>query len=526
MPDGLQCGTGRFGGKDHAAGNNRGAMSMETLETISGHARARGAPVNGAPIPILGVPFDNVTTAQAVGCIEEMVASRRPHYLVTANVDFLVLALNDVELRRILFEAHLVLCDGTPLLWASRLLGNPLQERVAGSDLVPLLIRVAAEKRYRIFFLGGSPETASAAVARLQGQYPSLLIAGHYSPPFQPLLEMEHEQIRRRIEEAKPDILFVSFGAPKQEKFIAMHFRTLGVPVSVGVGGTIDFLAGSKARAPLWMQRTGTEWVFRLLQEPRRLFGRYLRDLCCVGGPLAAQWWQLQWRPRKRRSLPEQAALLAEEEESWTQLQFPPWVDMASVQRNAAVWENIISQRRNCLVDLSKVQFIDSTGVGLLIRLHKSLRLAGRHLFLVGAREAVLRALRCMRLEHFFQFAPDFFYAKKMAARQQRMVPALVRPAPRQQRPLLFWRGEITAANAVEVWEVTERFIIGQRRETVGAQVDLSAVRFLDSTAVGLMVRAKKLASRQGLQLGFRGLRPDAQNVLRLCRLEAYLLES
>src|SRR5437764_410830 len=117
------------------------------------------------PIAILGVPFDNVTTEKAIQLIEEMVASRRPHYLVTANVDFLVQAQSDVELRRILFDAHLVLCDGTPLLWASRFLGNPLPERVAGADLVPLLIRRAAQRKYRLFFLGATPESAERAVA-------------------------------------------------------------------------------------------------------------------------------------------------------------------------------------------------------------------------------------------------------------------------------------------------------------------------------------------------------------------------
>src|SRR3954447_12256284 len=123
---------------------------------------------SAAPIAILGVPFDNVTTVEAIEAIERMVASREPHYLITANVDFLVQAREDVELRRIFFDAHLVLCDGTPLLWASRLLGNPLRERVAGSDLVPLLIEQAAKRKYRVFFLGATPESAAAAVARME----------------------------------------------------------------------------------------------------------------------------------------------------------------------------------------------------------------------------------------------------------------------------------------------------------------------------------------------------------------------
>ena len=133
------------------------------------------------PIAILGVPFDNVTASQAITMIDKMVSLRRPHYLVTANVDFLVQAREDVELRRILFDAHLVLCDGTPLLWASRLLGNPLPERVAGADLVPLLIKNAAQKKYRLFFLGATPESSGQAVQKLKALYPSLLIMRHLS---------------------------------------------------------------------------------------------------------------------------------------------------------------------------------------------------------------------------------------------------------------------------------------------------------------------------------------------------------
>src|ERR1044071_1296571 len=126
------------------------------------------------PLAMLGVPIDNLTTDEAIQKIIEMVDSRRPHYVVTANVDFLVQAQTDIELRRILFDAHLVLCDGTPLLWASKLLGNPLPERVAGADLVPLLIRIAARRSYRLFLLGATPDSAEQAVINLQRKYPDL----------------------------------------------------------------------------------------------------------------------------------------------------------------------------------------------------------------------------------------------------------------------------------------------------------------------------------------------------------------
>src|SRR4051812_8466682 len=307
-------------------------------------------------IAILGVPFDNVSAKEAVALVEQMVATRRPHYLVTANVDFLVQAQEDIELRRILFDAHLVLCDGTPLVWASRMLGNPLPERVAGSDLVPLLIRIAAEKNYRLFFLGGTPESTQVALDKIKAQYPKLSMVG-YSPPFNKLLEMDHDEIKRRIQEAQPDFLFVSFGCPKQEKWIAMHYRSLRVPVAIGVGGTIDFLAGRLARAPHWMQRSGTEWIFRLAQEPRRLFKRYAKDCCYFAALLAGQWWRMQFRSRRRPPLPSSS--LSPSSAASQEVPCPEWLDAQAVRRDAEFWESLMSQQAHLLLDTRNVQFID-----------------------------------------------------------------------------------------------------------------------------------------------------------------------
>src|ERR1044071_6625754 len=157
------------------------------------------APVTGWPVALLGVPFDHITVAQTLARFDAMIASRQPHYVITANVDFLVQARRDVELRRILLAADLVLCDGTPLLWASRWFGNPLPERVAGSDLAPALMRHAAEKGHRIFLLGAGAGVAAEAAARMERQYPGIKIAGHYAPPYSALLEMDHADIARRI---------------------------------------------------------------------------------------------------------------------------------------------------------------------------------------------------------------------------------------------------------------------------------------------------------------------------------------
>jgi len=256
------------------------------------------APGDGRTPAILGVRFDQVTLAEAVERIDEMVLSAEPHYVVTPNVDFLVQAGRDELLRQILLDAHLVLCDGTPLVWASRWLRNPLPERVAGSDLAPQIIRLAAERNYRLFFLGATPEANAEAVAKVRAQFPSLEIS-QFSPPFRPLAEMDHEEIGRRIRAAQPHILFAAFGCPKGEKWMAMNYRSLGVPVMVSVGATIDFLAGRVKRAPVWMQRGGVEWVFRLGQEPRRLFRRYAADVWPFAWGITAQWWNQRKRSIK-----------------------------------------------------------------------------------------------------------------------------------------------------------------------------------------------------------------------------------
>lgn len=472
------------------------------------------------PIAILGVPFDNVTTAETIEAVERMVVSRQPHYLVTANVDFLVQAQEDVELRRILFDAHLVLCDGTPLLWASKLLGNPLLERVAGADLVPLLLQVAAEKGYRVFLLGATPDSAARAVENLNKLHPKLVIAGSYSPPFNKLLEMDHEEIQRRILDAKPDLLFVSLGCPKQEKWIAMHYRSLGVPVSAGVGATIDFLAGMVKRAPTWMQRVGVEWIYRLAQEPRRLFRRYAKDLWVFGWKIFAQLWQLQLRSRKVERPQMSAPVRAEQ--NWQWINLPERLDLAAVRDDALLVDQVLADGRHCLLEMDKVKFIDSTGVGLLIRLQKKVRATNRQLVLLAPSPAVRRALSLMRLQNFFAAAPDFAAAQQLIeARAREQSSAVALPGAPASNPLL-WQGEITAANAKEVWRTTEAHLSSrQRKELV---IDLSNVRFMDSTGVGVMVRAKKLAQREGVKLIFIHLQPAVENVIQLAQLQEFLL--
>ena len=474
------------------------------------------------PIAILGVPFDNVTTQTSLALISEMVASRRPHYLVTANVDFVVQALNDLELRRILFDAHLVVADGMPLVWASRWLGNPLPERVTGSGITPLLLAQAAAKGWRVFFLGSTEQNVARAAANTLATHPGLQLVGAYSPPYKPLLEMDHTDILRRVREAHPDILLVAFGCPKQEKWLNMHYREAGVPVCIGVGATIDFLAGTMKRAPVWMQKSGLEWVFRLLQEPRRLFRRYFTDLWVFGWAIFRQLRQMRTRKSSRPGPASAESDPGPGEIGAVLLKLPSHLNAAAVGSNFATWRNLPA-RGDVIVDAGELEFIDSTGMGALIRLQKTTREAGRQLVLVAPTAAMQRALNLMRLFDFFTQAADMPAALALMDERRQECSVIVDLGRTDPPRAILWQGEITAANVAAVAQATEPSLV---KANSTFTIDLSAVRFMDSTAIGLMLRLKKQAHRQNTRLEFVGASKELRGVIRILRLEEYLLKS
>jgi N-acetylglucosaminyldiphosphoundecaprenol N-acetyl-beta-D-mannosaminyltransferase len=250
-------------------------------------------------VAVMGLPLANVTADEAVEQIESLILSGGTHQVATANLDFWLNSLNDVHLHRIIAGCSLVLPDGMPLVWISRLLGTPLKERVSGVDMVPRLARLSAEKGYRIYLLGGRPGVAERAIKVLQQMHPGVNIVGHHAPALADLERMDHGDALDRIRAAKPDILLVAFGNPKQEKWIRMHARRSGVPVSMGIGGSMDMLVGDLHRAPSWMQRSGLEWLGRCWQEPSRLLPRYARNFAglVIKLPVALMATFLQ-RPR------------------------------------------------------------------------------------------------------------------------------------------------------------------------------------------------------------------------------------
>jgi len=248
------------------------------------------------PVAVLGLPLNSLTVGEAVDAIERLVLSGGTHQVSPVNLDVWLNALSDTHLHRIMAGCSLAFPDGMPLVWVSGLMGCPLAERITGVDLVPRLAELSARKGYRIFLLGGRDGVAERATELLRRDYPGVHIVGSFAPSKDDLNRIDQGEILSRIHAVKPDILLVAFGNPKQEKWIWTHRKNLGVPVAMGIGGSLDILVGDMKRAPRWIQQCGLEWAMRFLQEPSRLGPRYLRDFLGLARrlPLAlvAAWIQ------------------------------------------------------------------------------------------------------------------------------------------------------------------------------------------------------------------------------------------
>jgi N-acetylglucosaminyldiphosphoundecaprenol N-acetyl-beta-D-mannosaminyltransferase len=232
-------------------------------------------------ITLMGCSIDNLSMEETLQTIEGFIHSGQPHQHVVVNVDKLVKASRDPELRGIINECALINVDGMPVVWASRLLGKPLKERVAGVDLFEALMRRAGEKGWRVFLLGAKEEVVSKVASTYQHKYPKLVLAGYRNGYWKG--EAEEAQVAAQIRDAKPDLLFVAISSPKKEQFLGRYQAEMKIPFAMGVGGTFDVAIGHVKRAPVWMQKSGLEWFYRFLQEPRRMFRRYfIEDMAFV----------------------------------------------------------------------------------------------------------------------------------------------------------------------------------------------------------------------------------------------------
>lgn len=258
------------------------ATTRRVLDAFPRQARRR--------VLIGGLGFDPLAEHAVVGHVREELRQGRGGWILTANVDILRSITRDASTRRLAAEANLIVADGAPLLWMARLLGQSLPGRVAGSSLLWSLCGTAAREDRSIFLLGGERGVADRAAERLRRHNPGLRVAGTHSPPFG--FEADPaavEDVRQRLMSARPDIIFVGLGFPKQERLIAGLLPSIPGAWWLGCGAAIPFAAGTLRRAPAWVQSMGMEWAHRLVCEPRRLFRRYvINDLPFAVRMLAA----------------------------------------------------------------------------------------------------------------------------------------------------------------------------------------------------------------------------------------------
>jgi N-acetylglucosaminyldiphosphoundecaprenol N-acetyl-beta-D-mannosaminyltransferase len=241
----------------------------------------------------------------AIELVDRIVQNRTPEFIITANLNYLMLAEGNLDLREVNQKCCCILADGNPIVWRSKFEPNPLPCRVAGSDMIVELARLSAARGYRIFFLGGAPGVAEAASAQLRQWFPEIQVAGTYSPPFRQLSSAEDQQMLQRIRDAQTDILLVAFGQPKGELWIYENLEKLAVPLSIQLGASFDFLAGTAKRAPALWQKIGCEWLYRAFSDPLRLFPRYGKNILFLLGHLADDativacgLWNKTLRPR------------------------------------------------------------------------------------------------------------------------------------------------------------------------------------------------------------------------------------
>jgi N-acetylglucosaminyldiphosphoundecaprenol N-acetyl-beta-D-mannosaminyltransferase len=227
---------------------------------------------------VLGVPVSALTMDEALATIDRWIATGERNYICTLDVHALMESQSAPDVRDIYRSAAMVTPDGMPLVWLLRHMGYRSADRICGPDLMPAVFLQSESRGYRHFLYGSTETTLSLLEESLKRTFPGSTIVGRLSPPFRALTPAEEREIDREVNAADADIVWVGLGAPKQDRWMAAHRGTLSAPVLIGVGAAFDMIAGTVARAPRFLQQTGCEWVFRLAQEPGRLWRRYLES--------------------------------------------------------------------------------------------------------------------------------------------------------------------------------------------------------------------------------------------------------
>jgi N-acetylglucosaminyldiphosphoundecaprenol N-acetyl-beta-D-mannosaminyltransferase len=476
---------------------------------------------------ILGIPIDDLTMPEALDRLDDFVrigrATGKSHQVATVNADFVVKAVGDPELRGILQETDMATADGMPLVWGARLLGVSLEGRVTGADMVPALAERASQKGYRMYLLGAAPGVAARAAEILQTRHPALQIVGTVSPPYGSILEMD-PAIAEGVRAAQPDILLVAFGNPKQEKWISMYSRTLRVPVMIGVGGTLDFIAGVTRRAPVWMQKWGMEWLYRLAQEPRRLWRRYVVDMAVFGLFFARQWWAMRGNRRPSTMLPSSEAVMVD---GVAVLPLQGRLDRGNQDEFIRQAEEALNTTPFLIVDMTRAEFLDSSAFGTLVSLTKRAREAGGELWLAAMPEQVAAVVALLRLDHFFEIRPDVAaalaerrgQATAAAAVSPAVAVAAAAPVADMGVKIMAMPRRLDASTAPAVQEECAAALAPHMRLIL----DFSQTTFLASAGMAAMITLNRQAQAIGGEICAASCSADVLRTLKLARLDTVI---
>ena len=472
-------------------------------------------------IIVLGIPVDNLTMDEAISSIFSMVddyaADGRARQVATVNVDFVVNTLSwrlknirHPELLDILRRADLVTADGMPLVWISRLLGVPLKERVTGADLVPKLAEEAAKRGKSIFLLGGRGDVGQQAADTLKGRYPDLKIAGIYSPFVHVEGEAiaaageEDEQILEEVNRSGADILLLAFGNPKQEVWFDRNRDKLKVPVSIGIGGTYEFIVGTVTRAPEWMQKAGLESIFRITQDPKRLIKRYFVGFFKFGimvwpSILYYRYRRFVYRLSHRSGRSEEQGRLGEAATftgNITEIKFPERLDAPFLEISREKLEEQLGSAANVVLDFNQTRFIDSSGLGYIAKIWNRDATGGKAVHLIGVGSELVHFFKLNRLWDLFSKGvfKDVEEVLQQLEEKRSVGPSdfVIEHRTGYVTVSLFGR-----LDAPEIQRIGTDSILTDMGGS-DCILDLGGLDFIDSSGIGFLIKIQKYVSRHG----------------------------
>lgn len=464
-------------------------------------------PISPETLLILGVPFHNLTFDEAIAWALDQIKTGNPGYIATANLDFLMQARKDPELRRILIDADLVIADGLPVVGLSRILGPRLKGRVTGSDIVPLMAKPLANQKISLFALGGAPGVAEKATQKLKQKAPELKISGCYSPPKATLLEMDNSKILTILEKADPDLLLVALGAPKQEKWIKMQLQKWQIPLSIGIGGTLDFLAGSQKRAPKGFQALGLEWLWRLLAHPKRLTKRYFSNIGFLFWSTLKLAYIKTFLGRVPKSIispdPKQIQELGGKLYRYEEIK----IDL----ENKDPTLNKVSP----IIDLQRISWLDSAELGLLLELSKACRDRGNRLYLINTAPRIKSFLEECQLHHYWKIKTSPKELLDDLLQNKRNSHEDLQSFSGDEGLVLILPRELTATQPGQFDQKLAKIWSEKVTNTSRVSLDAQFLEYMDSSGLAAVLDIHERAKRENIQLLWRNFHGQALQVLK-----------